>query len=259
MRRSPRPARELLEQRAAPSSFSRDQNGVRALQNGIALEVLSPGGAGRSTLAHVLLGIAQVPDPVRGGPGHPERVEPRRRVVIVRGRAPAPPAPRRTQIAFPERIVSASDVNALPWIFSRRPQLRPHDGFDLPGDRPQVAELPGGARGVVAALERRLELHRPQQELRADWFASRARARLPASSSTSAACARALPAARRRARRAGGGLVEVVRADLEQLLVGPLAQPLRELRVLIRPRRLRQRRVRDLADEHVLEAVRSPP
>ena len=52
------------------------------------------------------------------------------------------------------------------------------------------------------------------------------------------------------------GVVEVVRPDLEQLVAGPLAQPLGEARMVLRARRLGQARVGDVADEHVLEAVR---
>ena len=51
-------------------------------------------------------------------------------------------------------------------------------------------------------------------------------------------------------------MVEVVRADLEQLVAGSRAQPLGEPRVVRRPRRLREARVRDVTDEDVLEAIR---
>src|SRR5262249_61104465 len=50
-------------------------------------------------------------------------------------------------------------------------------------------------------------------------------------------------------------VVEVVRSDLEQLVSGPLPEPLGEARVMLGARRLREARVRDVADEDVLEAV----
>ena len=50
-------------------------------------------------------------------------------------------------------------------------------------------------------------------------------------------------------------VVEVVGADLEQLLVGLLAQPLREAGVILGPPGFRETAVGDLADEHVLEPV----
>ena len=88
----------------------------------------------------------------------------------------------------------------------------------------QVAELPGGARGEEAPLQRRLELRRAQQQL------ARRHVRL----------ARQCALAGGRERFCGGtrqflgrlavelcvqraGVVEVVRADFEQLLVGLLA------------------------------------
>ena len=57
--------------------------------------------------------------------------------------------------------------------------------------RRQVGEPPGGARGVVAALERRLELDRAQQQLAraSGWPRARARACRPASSAAAASLA----------------------------------------------------------------------
>ena len=51
-------------------------------------------------------------------------------------------------------------------------------------------------------------------------------------------------------------LVEVVRANLEQLLVCAFLQPVGELLVVVGAGGLGERGVRDLADQHVLEAVR---
>jgi hypothetical protein len=51
-------------------------------------------------------------------------------------------------------------------------------------------------------------------------------------------------------------LVEVIRANLDHFLVGLLAQPFREACVVFGAPGLRQTAVRDLADEHVLEAIR---
>ena len=49
-------------------------------------------------------------------------------------------------------------------------------------------------------------------------------------------------------------MVEMVSADLEQLFTGAFLEPLREPRVLLCARLLGQPRVRDLPDQHVLEA-----
>jgi hypothetical protein len=51
-----------------------------------------------------------------------------------------------------------------------------------------------------------------------------------------------------------GRLVEVVRADLGELVAGALADPGGERSVLLRALRLAHPAVRDVADEHVLEA-----
>ena len=51
-------------------------------------------------------------------------------------------------------------------------------------------------------------------------------------------------------------MIEVVAADLDQLVAGALLEPAGEPRVVVRPRRLGQACVGDLADEHVLETER---
>jgi hypothetical protein len=53
----------------------------------------------------------------------------------------------------------------------------------------------------------------------------------------------------------GRRLVEMVGADLEQLLAGALAQPVGEALVQVGPRGLGETRIRHLADQHVLETV----
>src|SRR4029450_14007553 len=102
---------------------------------------------------------------------------------------------------------------------------------------------------AVAAMYRRWSVGSSSTERRKRWraalFASRARARRPASSSVAGAAGA----------RAGGGAIEVLRADLDQRVSRPLAQPLGEGRVVLCACGFRQARVRDVADEHVLEAV----
>src|SRR4029453_13417720 len=50
-------------------------------------------------------------------------------------------------------------------------------------------------------------------------------------------------------------LFEVIRPNLEQLLTGPLPEPLGEPTMVRSPSRLREAAVGDLADENVLEAI----
>src|SRR5205085_673390 len=146
----------------------------------------------------------------------------------------------------------ASANAVVPVLLGRLRHLR-----HLVRDRGEVAELPRGPRGVVAALERRLELDGAKEEL------ARGLARLAAEGPLPGDLEHVRRRPRELERRAAvelleqvRRLVEVVRADLEQLLVGTLAQPLRKVLVVLRTRRLRQRGVRNLADEDVLEAVR---
>ena len=122
----------------------------------------------------------------------------------------------------------------------------------LARDRRQVAQAPGRARGEVAALEGRLELDRAERTAGAPTrFASRASARRPASSSAAAASrASSAGAAAVELCEQRGRVVEVVGADLEQLLAGPLLQPLGEARVVLgarRPSRARSTRPRGSA------------
>ena len=95
------------------------------------------------------------------------------------------------------------------------------------------------------------------RSLRALRNASRESARFPAWVSAAAASSR-----RSGGRRAvelgeqGRGLVEVERADLEQLDAGALAEPVGERTVQVGARALRETGVRHLADEHVLDLER---
>ena len=109
--------------------------------------------------------------------------------------------------------------------------------------RSQVAQPPRGASSVVATPERGLELDRAQ-ELPARRLVLLARERaLPTAGQRLGRLARQLR--RRSAVELGQehrGMVEMVRADLEQLLAGALLDPLREPRVLLRARLLRKAR-----------------
>ena len=120
-----------------------------------------------------------------------------------------------------------------------------------------VREPPRGAPGEVPALERRRELDRAQQEL-ARAAEGLARQRAPARARERV---RGLLGELRRSGAVelleqAGRLVEMERADLEQLVAGALAEPLRERVVQVGARGLREPAVRDLADEHVLELER---
>src|SRR5205823_6750287 len=114
------------------------------------------------------------------------------------------------------------------------------DRGHLDEQRTEIAELPGGARRVVSPFERGLELDRAQQEL----------ARGVVGLAAQCAAAGRLECLRRRLRELERRppvelreelrrVVEVVRADLEQLLIRAFPEPLRELRVKLGARRLR--------------------
>ena len=131
-----------------------------------------------------------------------------------------------------------------------------HDLLHLDRERREIAQPPGRPGCVVAALDRRLERDGAQQQpagcgirLAREGAAARRFERLRGVGGE-------LP--RRGAvelLEQGGGLVEVVGADLEQLLAGALAQPVGEALVEVRSRGLGEARVGDLANQHVLEAV----
>ena len=155
------------------------------------------------------------------------------------------------------RTASASAVSARPCNrVSPAARGRVRDLAHLDEHRREVGEPPRCAACEVAAVERRRELDGAQEQL------ARAAERL--------ARERALARVRQRHRRLlaqlGGRravelgeehrrLVEVERADLEQLVARAVVQPLGERVVQVGAGALRERRVGDLADEHVLELV----
>src|SRR5205085_4639377 len=106
--------------------------------------------------------------------------------------------------------------------------------------------------------ERRLELSRLDEEL------ARSHEALPRERPTARGLERRRRVARER-RRAGAvqlevqpaRLLEVVRADLQHLVTGALPQPPCEALVQLGARRLGEARVGDLADQDVLEPVRT--
>ena len=124
-------------------------------------------------------------------------------------------------------------------------------------NRREVLESPRRARGDVARAERRAELERSQSELpgvRVRLARDRTLCRLH---ERGRSLMREL--LRRRTFELGeelDGLVEVVRADLDELLTRPLCEPFGESRVVLRASELRHARVGDLANERVLEPVR---
>ena len=127
--------------------------------------------------------------------------------------------------------------------------------LDLDGR--EVLEPPRRSRRDVARAERRAQLERPQAQR------PRIRVRLARDRPLCCLHERARGLLRellgRRALELGeelDGPIEVVRANLDELLARSLGEPLREARVVLRTRELRHARVRDLADQGVLEAVR---
>jgi len=131
------------------------------------------------------------------------------------------------------------------------------DSFHLLRDDRHVTEPPRGAGRLVAALQSRLELKCPQKllsgrtvRLAGERVATRRLERLGG-----LVCElRRRPTLELSDQR--GSLIEVVGADLEQLLAGPLMQPAREAGMEVGAHRLGEAGIRDLADQNVLEAVR---
>ncbi len=123
-------------------------------------------------------------------------------------------------------------------------------------DRREVLEPPRSARRDVPRAERRSQLECAQAER------PRVRVRLARDRALGRLDQRCRGLLRellgRRTLELGqelDRLVEVVRADLDELLARALREPLGEARVVLRPRELRHARVGDLADERVLEPV----
>ena len=153
--------------------------------------------------------------------------------------------------------MSASAVRAFP---SRGRSPASHgllaNLLHLAGHGRQVVEAPRRFRSEVAALEGRLELNGSQERVACRLVrlaGQSAPARLLqglGSFSRELGRRRAVQVGEERRR-----VVEVVRADLEQLVARSLAEPLRKARMVTRPRRFRQARVGDIADEDVLEAI----
>src|SRR5205807_7147986 len=119
-------------------------------------------------------------------------------------------------------------------------------------------EAPGRAGGEVAALERRGELDGLEEDSARRLEALARERTAPSGLEGLGRGLRQLGRARAvelevdRAR-----LLQMVRADLEQLLAGPVGEPVGECLVQLGAGRLRERRVRDLADQDVLEPVRA--
>src|SRR5207237_10127161 len=131
------------------------------------------------------------------------------------------------------------------------------DVLHLDRERDVVAEPPGRARRGEAPAESRAELDRAEEELARGAEALARQRALARLGERRGSLLREL--GRRFAlellvqpRR----LVEMERADLQQLLAGALRQPCGEERVVLGARRLRQPAVGALADQDVLELER---
>ena len=130
------------------------------------------------------------------------------------------------------------------------------DALHLHRLRRQVGDPARGARGEEAALERRLELDGAHEQ------APRGLVRLAGEGAAAGLLERRGGPRRQLGRRRTVELlvqrrrvVEVVGADLDELLAGPLVQPVRDLDVQLGPRSLGEARVGDVPDEHVLEPI----
>src|SRR5215211_8867399 len=149
-----------------------------------------------------------------------------------------------------EEFTRAGDVRVP--VESELSERSERPAFDLP-----LARLASGrADGEPAALEGRLELDGAKQQM-ASTAESLTREGAAAGLLEDGGGAggevgrrRPVELGQQRAR-----LVEVERADLEQFVAGSIVEPVGEAQVVLGPRSLRETAVRDLADQHVLEAV----
>ena len=154
---------------SALSSSMRADVDPRQLERGPCLVILPPGSPrGLERLLLVLLGLRHRARPTaRRERGGRARRSGRRGRRLRRPRAPrrrAPPRGRARRRS--EAATSESAVSARLWIVAvaLRRGLLGEDGHLVANDR-QISELPRGARREVAALERRLELDRAEQQL----------------------------------------------------------------------------------------------
>ena len=165
------------------------------------------------------------------------------------------PRPERIRLAHQDHVGEPGERLPFEDAVADTRRLLAHR-LHLARDRGQVVEAPGRLRSEVPALEGRLELQGAQERV------ARSLIRLPGERASSRLLERRRCLARQVGRRSAvevgekrSGMVEVVRPDLEQLVSRPLAEPLGEARMVCRPRGLREARVRDVADEDVLEAI----
>ena len=143
----------------------------------------------------------------------------------------------RTGSASRISTTSASPVSALPWTF--RSPTRTRLVVDGSASRARPREDRRGARRpsrpCSAASSVGSSSTARRKRWRAAWFASRASARRPASSSVVGRLASQI--GRRSAVQLGqqrGRVIEVVRADLEQLVAGPSRAATRRTRLVLR-------------------------
>ena len=153
--------------------------------------------------------------------------------------------PRRRALSAPALPSARRPAPQPPHVPSPSPPTRQSG---RPASRPRVRRS-SGAVSVGSSSTARSSLPR------ADLYCSRASARLPAPVSASAAAdAQLLGWSAVQLGEEERRVVEMVGTDLEQFLAGALLEPLREPRVLLCARLLGQPCVRDLPDQHVLEA-----
>ena len=229
------------------------------VDGGPALEIPAPGLLGeRELVARIAFGIGQPTPPPCARVEDVESIEARLVIVAVRNVEHERGETARLVdigVAVQRHLRQRGERAGLAPAIALLGGLRP-DTLHLLRDGRHVPEPPGGPRRLVATLQGRFELEGAKQLLPGGPMRL-TRKRSPAGR---------LERFRRLVGQLEGwtavelgdqrrGLVQMVGADLEQLLAGALAQPVGEALVQVGSRGLRETRIRHFADQHVLEAV----
>jgi hypothetical protein len=200
------------------------------------LEILSACCAGELLLlAEVLFRVGEMPPPVRRVPTDAKSVEPRHGIAVadrLERLVGEHSGPQRVSLAHQDHVRQPGQSLALEDTVSDTRSFLAH-GLHLSGDGGEIVEPPGGLRGQIPALDSGLELDRAQERVPSGLIClagERSATRL-----LQGRCGLAGQVGRWRSVEIGEKrrrVVEVVRPDLEQLVAGPLSEPLGEARMV---------------------------